>query len=327
MGWCSSTRASAAATSRDPRRLGGPSRLLLNPRLAPEQTAVAQVRALGHDPADVRHILVTHLDLDHAGGLGDFPDAEVHVHATELDIARRRPADVRLRYRPAQWAHGPRWVEHAADGDSWFGFERVRVLGSTGAEVAMIPLHGHTAGHAGYAIRERRGLAAALRRRLPPPRRGRLPAGRRPGGAPTTASTRTTPARGRPTPTASPSSRATTATRSRCSALTTRSNSARVARELRTGHRLSPMGDLDLGRWATEAIDAIGDLYGRHGGERATHAKGTLCAATSRRRAPPPSSAAPAISRVRQSTHGSGSPTAADSPRARTARSTGAGWR
>ena len=46
------------------------------------------------------------------------------------------------------------------------------------------------------------------------------------------------------------------------------------------GHRLSPMGDLDLQQWATEAIDAVGDLYGRHGGERATHAKGTLCAGT-----------------------------------------------
>jgi glyoxylase-like metal-dependent hydrolase (beta-lactamase superfamily II) len=136
----------------DPNRLG-PARLLLGARLAPEQTAVAQVLALGHDPADVRQILVTHLDLDHAGGLGDFPNAEVHVHATELDIARRRPADTRLRYRPAQWAHGPRWVEHAADGESWFGFERVRVVDAGGVEISMIPLHGHSAGHAGYAVR------------------------------------------------------------------------------------------------------------------------------------------------------------------------------
>ncbi|HVP03503.1 MAG TPA: MBL fold metallo-hydrolase [Solirubrobacteraceae bacterium] len=139
-----------------PKRLG-PARHLLNPRLDPAGTAVAQVRALGHDPADVRHVLITHLDLDHAGGLGDFPQAEVHVHATELEIARRRPADARLRYRPAQWAHGPRWVEHAADGESWFGFQRVRVLGTGDAEIAMIPLPGHTAGHSGYAIRTGEG--------------------------------------------------------------------------------------------------------------------------------------------------------------------------
>lgn len=135
-----------------PRRLG-PARFLLHPLLQPSGTAVAQLRALGHDPADVRHVLITHLDLDHAGGLADFPGAQVHVHAAELEIARRRPADARLRYRPAQWAHGPRWIEHAPDGESWFGFERVRVLEAGGAEIALIPLHGHTAGHSGYAIR------------------------------------------------------------------------------------------------------------------------------------------------------------------------------
>ena len=33
------------------------------------------------------------------------------------------------------------------------GFEQVRVLEGPGLEIAMIPLHGHTAGHSGYAIR------------------------------------------------------------------------------------------------------------------------------------------------------------------------------
>ena len=137
----------------DPSRLG-PARLLINPYLDPQGTAVARIRSLGLDFGDVRHVLVTHLDLDHAGGLGDFPGAEVHVHASELEIARRRPADTRLRYRPAQWAHHPRWAEHGAGGDSWFGFESVRVIEDAGTEIAMIPLPGHTAGHAGYAIRE-----------------------------------------------------------------------------------------------------------------------------------------------------------------------------
>src|SRR3954447_16484982 len=141
----------------DPGRLGRPFRALVRPICDVAETAVRQIEDLGFDPADVRHVLITHLDLDHAGGLGDFPDAEVHVHATELEIARRRPADVRLRYRPAQWAHGPRWVEHGAGGESWFGFEQVRVLEAPGVEVAMIPLHGHTAGHSGYAVRRADG--------------------------------------------------------------------------------------------------------------------------------------------------------------------------
>ncbi len=135
----------------DPSRLGA-ARHLLGLRLDREQTAIEQVRALGHDPADVRHILLTHLDLDHAGGLGDFPRAKVHVHRDELEIARRRPRDTALRYRPGHWAHNPDWAEHTADGEPWFGFERARLLEDLDVEIAMIPLAGHSAGHAGYAI-------------------------------------------------------------------------------------------------------------------------------------------------------------------------------
>src|SRR6202035_1950636 len=62
-----------------PSRLG-PARFVIEPRLDPAETALTQVKAVGHDPAEVRHILVTHLDLDHAGGLADFPNAEVHLH-------------------------------------------------------------------------------------------------------------------------------------------------------------------------------------------------------------------------------------------------------
>src|SRR5262245_57938783 len=55
----------------------------------------------GFDPRDVRHIVQTHLDLDHVGGLADFPDALVHVHAVELDAARRRDGfRAKRRYRP-----------------------------------------------------------------------------------------------------------------------------------------------------------------------------------------------------------------------------------
>lgn len=116
------------------------------------------MKALGHDPADVNHILITHLDLDHAGGLGDFPNATVHVHTRERAAAERRKGEHKLRYRPAQLAHGPRWAEHAAtEGDAWHGFPRARLLEETGAEIAMIPLFGHTAGHSGFAIDTRDG--------------------------------------------------------------------------------------------------------------------------------------------------------------------------
>jgi len=57
----------------DPARRLGPLRHLLRPALNPAETAARQVERLGFRRDDVRHIILTHLDLDHAGGLSDFP--------------------------------------------------------------------------------------------------------------------------------------------------------------------------------------------------------------------------------------------------------------
>jgi glyoxylase-like metal-dependent hydrolase (beta-lactamase superfamily II) len=142
---------------RDPARLGAAFRAMTRPVLDAGETAVSRVRALGFDPGDVRHIIATHLDLDHAGGLSDFPGAEVHVLGAELRAARNPSLLERSRYIAKQWAHGPRWVEHDAGGDEWFGFESVRVLPDSAGEILMIPLPGHTRGHTGVAIRRSGG--------------------------------------------------------------------------------------------------------------------------------------------------------------------------
>ena len=138
----------------DPKRLGQPFRALIRPRCELAETAVRQIQGLGLDPAAVRDVVVTHLDLDHAGGLGDFADARVHVFAAELAAAKSPPLRERTRYVAAQWAHGPKWNEYEADGDAWFGFESVRLLPELDAEIAMVPLPGHTAGQTGIAIRD-----------------------------------------------------------------------------------------------------------------------------------------------------------------------------
>ncbi len=139
--------------TRNPARLGAPFRGLVRPRALRQETALEQISALGRDPADVRHIITTHLDLDHAGGLADFPDAEVHLLGRELDAAMNPTLRERARYVAAQWAHGPRWVTHEPEGDDWFGFESVRALPSSDDEILLIPLVGHTRGHTGVAIR------------------------------------------------------------------------------------------------------------------------------------------------------------------------------
>jgi glyoxylase-like metal-dependent hydrolase (beta-lactamase superfamily II) len=136
----------------DPKRLGVVFLATVAPRCREQETAVRQIEALGHDPRDVRHIVTTHLDLDHAGGIGDFPDAQIHVFASELAVAKSPPLAERARYVKAQWADNPIWVEHGAGGDSWFGFESIRLLPDLDAEIAMIPLPGHSAGHCGVAV-------------------------------------------------------------------------------------------------------------------------------------------------------------------------------
>lgn len=139
----------------DPRRLGRPFVAAVGARLDPSETALAQVRALGFAASDVRRIVVTHLDLDHAGGLGDFPDAEVHVHAAELAAARNPRLRERSRYMPGQWAHGPRWVEHRpGSGERWFGLEGAVPIDDG---LVLVPLPGHTRGHAGVGVRREGG--------------------------------------------------------------------------------------------------------------------------------------------------------------------------
>jgi glyoxylase-like metal-dependent hydrolase (beta-lactamase superfamily II) len=143
--------------TRNPRQLGRVFTALVRPRADAAETAISQIRELGFEPGDVRHIVATHLDLDHAGGLPDFPDAEVHLLGTELEAAMNPGWRERTRYIAAHWAHGPHWSEHAAGGDQWFGFDSVRILPGSDSEILLIPLPGHTLGHTGVAIRQADG--------------------------------------------------------------------------------------------------------------------------------------------------------------------------
>lgn len=140
------------------RRLSEFLRGLTNPRLRPEETAIAQVRRLGFDPADVRHIVISHLDFDHAGGIEDFPNAVVHLTAREKEAAEARDGGAfvgRKRYRPQQWDEVIDWrLYPMGRGERWMGFDAVRDLEGLPPEILLVPLAGHTWGHSGVAIRE-----------------------------------------------------------------------------------------------------------------------------------------------------------------------------
>lgn len=132
---------------------------MLSPDFREEMTAARQVQALGHKLADVRHIVLTHLDFDHAGGLDDFPFAQVHLLRRERDDAMRQSTWLdRQRYRPQQWSSRERWRLHGVTGgETWLGFQGVCTGQGLPQGVALVPLPGHTHGHAGVAVRTHGG--------------------------------------------------------------------------------------------------------------------------------------------------------------------------
>jgi glyoxylase-like metal-dependent hydrolase (beta-lactamase superfamily II) len=135
-------------------RLSGFFLALMSPDFRAEMTAARQVEALGFALADVRHIVLTHLDFDHAGGLDDFPAARIHLLSRERESASRRTTWLdRQRYRPQQWSSQGRWTLHGGGGDRWYGFDGVCSGRGLPEGVALVPLHGHTLGHAGVAVR------------------------------------------------------------------------------------------------------------------------------------------------------------------------------
>ena len=136
----------------DPRRIG-PARHLTRPVLDPHETALRQVERLGFTREDVRHVVLTHFDSDHVGGLADFPGARVHLTAAEALGAVHAPTRrERRRFQPPQWAHGPRLVEHGLDGEEWRVFAAARQLTEVDPGVVLVSMPGHTRGHAAVAV-------------------------------------------------------------------------------------------------------------------------------------------------------------------------------
>ncbi|WP_372452641.1 MBL fold metallo-hydrolase [Pseudonocardia nigra] len=82
---------------------------LTDPLLAEDESALSHVRRLGLDARDIQHVVLTHLDLDHTGGLVDFPEATVRRlgHRAARPAGAPRPGRTRalmrsaLRPRPA----------------------------------------------------------------------------------------------------------------------------------------------------------------------------------------------------------------------------------
>ncbi|MGW0455936.1 MBL fold metallo-hydrolase [Gordonia sputi] len=125
------------------------------PALRMSETAAHQLADLGLDQR-VELIVATHLDVDHIGGAADFPSASVAVCAEELESARRKRTvrekiryrtphlhDIRARVKPIDTS-SPHLTELA------IGLHGVRMEAS--GTVWLVPMPGHTRGHAAVAL-------------------------------------------------------------------------------------------------------------------------------------------------------------------------------
>ncbi|STX29716.1 Zn-dependent hydrolase GumP [Legionella beliardensis] len=120
-------------------------------------TAIAQIKKLGFSPADVQHIILTHLDFDHAGGIEDFPQATVHVMQSEKDATQNKKRFIaKKRYQNQQWDDVKKWQFYLEDGEEWFNLKGINLLLGLD-DLLYVPLAGHTLGHAGIAINTEKG--------------------------------------------------------------------------------------------------------------------------------------------------------------------------
>ena len=118
-----------------------------------DETAVQQIKTLGYNPRDVKHIFMTHMHLDHAGGLPDLPTAAIHIFTPELSACQHPRTLMEWRaYRSEHWAHNPKWQPHQLQGNQWFGLDCTPTIQVGDVKFVMIPFTGHTRGHCGIAV-------------------------------------------------------------------------------------------------------------------------------------------------------------------------------
>lgn len=125
------------------------------PQLGPGDDASSQLRAKGVDPASIRLVILTHLHIDHASAIADFPDSTLIVTAKEWEAATTGMLPFRNGYRREQFDYGfdYRTVDfNDSTVNSYASFGRTIDLFGDGS-VRLVSTPGHTTGHQSVLVR------------------------------------------------------------------------------------------------------------------------------------------------------------------------------
>jgi N-acyl homoserine lactone hydrolase len=127
---------------------------IYNMRMQPEDSVAAQLRALGIDPLTVKTVVLTHLHLDHAGSIHDFPHAKF-ITTTQEWASAHAPRGFVRGYIKRQYEHAfeYRLIDYDAPViNSFASFGRAFDLFGDGS-VMLVSTPGHSAGHQSVVLR------------------------------------------------------------------------------------------------------------------------------------------------------------------------------
>jgi N-acyl homoserine lactone hydrolase len=121
-------------------------------RIDREEEIGPQLRRLGMAPRDVKRVVLTHLHMDHDGGLGHFPHSEILVAPGELRTASGWPGRMRG-YLPDRW---PAWFDPVPldlAAEPFGPFAASRHL-TEARDIIAVATPGHTADHVSILVQE-----------------------------------------------------------------------------------------------------------------------------------------------------------------------------
>lgn len=120
--------------------------------IEPEQEVGPQLRGLGIGARDVKTVVLTHMHIDHDGGLAHFPHSRILASAGEIARASGIAGAV-LGYLPKRW---PKWFapEPLAWQPTACGPFASSARISAAGDVIAVPTPGHTPNHLSVVVRD-----------------------------------------------------------------------------------------------------------------------------------------------------------------------------